>query len=1176
MQKRFDEAVESLQTAAKAYAPCFMALLRHAAGMICFMCDPQWETYLYSKLRGVDAESRLEEEVLYQPGNVYSSVATSTGACTAIWAGCQDFARTVRAAVEKLMQCPLAKQVEAPLPDFAHFESKPHLCEWARNTVGLHPMPEVLQPTRPPVLPSLPRDALTTTQPPGHDHPVVNETPTSIRRLASSSRRLTNAATSNSSNLYGRSYLVVIFNDPDEVLSGRVPVGDRGDADKGNSNVLQLDHRLGGSELGEVKQVAFGDTSEVAGLFFATSDITTAAKFDEIVHYQFKFLDGSMVLHSPRKVWPALGGQQRRVNRMRVKGGDLYVADSLGHISRISKESIAAGSKTDGVQLFATNFSFDKDDPRITIPDQVTGLYVSDLLFWSTASEVFSAARDGPGGGDTQTCVSEETFYKAAGLKAEIVDLAVDSQSTQVFLAVHNGGATQACSVWMFPIGSGSQASDAVKLNWKWDEGTMSLSLASNSDLFMASPTTLFRTLVPFKSTDIPENIFGLTSIKDRRIIEMQSFFVRGTDCKLGEWVEIDECTATCGGGRQKYVRPIIVEASGGGKQCPSERTKYETCNVQKCPDEATDCIMGQWINTGPCSKTCGYGKLVQHREVLRSPANNGAKCPEGLTRTLECRVVPCSGIPQVIAAMPGSGVFSSELAGQGEKVKFTKASVIGSLPLEESGNLMATDSDNMKMYMAKAGGTEVYQWSMSLGEGDALSMFSKRLLWEVPAQSTLASSGQKQRLRRLSETDPNGLVDIVMSQGALYTATAGGLVMTFPEDQLLNTESKPWGRVLYKDAGFGLGLLSSLSVVGTYLVWTTPTQVTLGSTDGLQPLISERPLIEKKGLETFAGSQSVQIVQAKLTEDGTKIFMLLWNTDQAGLSLVEVKVDADRAMGSLQDQQLQQLRHSWTSQSLRLMITPFYAFAFDNSRIWSFPLDISESTSPALVYQPTTSVHLSAFGYIMERGVDCKISGWKSMTKCSATCGGGVHREARLIEKHPEKGGDPCPAELVRELRCNTQPCPKDCVMSEWASHGDCSLTCGGGTVKQIRSVQASAQHGGTPCSDLLERTISCNSHPCSGVDCKVSEWITSGPCSKTCGAGVQKQLRKITRQSEYGGLSCSSFNMTRLISCNPTPCKNEGFDPVASGGVTGFDFDVSDYCDRPEDCADPTSLQV
>ena len=120
---------------------------------------------------------------IFAEGVAYSSIAISTSTCSELWAGCAPFSKFVtiawdslrhlmallliefdrlnrcvmmcwrRASLdsrhyhrtinfriltsngrtkEKVLQCPLAKQIEQPLPDLTPFLDKPTLCEWAR------------------------------------------------------------------------------------------------------------------------------------------------------------------------------------------------------------------------------------------------------------------------------------------------------------------------------------------------------------------------------------------------------------------------------------------------------------------------------------------------------------------------------------------------------------------------------------------------------------------------------------------------------------------------------------------------------------------------------------------------------------------------------------------------------------------------------------------------------------------------------------------------------------------------------------------------------------------------------------------------------------------------------------------------------------------------------------
>jgi hypothetical protein len=72
----------------------------------------------------------------------------------------------------------------------------------------------------------------------------------------------------------------------------------------------------------------------------------------------------------------------------------------------------------------------------------------------------------------------------------------------------------------------------------------------------------------------------------------------------------------------------------------------------------------------------------------------------------------------------------------------------------------------------------------------------------------------------------------------------------------------------------------------------------------------------------------------------------------------------------------------------------------------------------------------------------DCSLSEWMPIvnadgTICSEPCGGGFRREHRDVLKQATAGGKECeelyPDGLFREVQCNTQDCPVDCV-GDWA----------------------------------------------------------------------------------------------------------------------------------------------
>ena len=100
---------------------------------------------------------------------------------------------------------------------------------------------------------------------------------------------------------------------------------------------------------------------------------------------------------------------------------------------------------------------------------------------------------------------------------------------------------------------------------------------------------------------------------------------------------------------------------------------------------------------------------------------------------------------------------------------------------------------------------------------------------------------------------------------------------------------------------------------------------------------------------------------------------------------------------------------------------------------------------------------------------MDCEFSEWSAWDACSCTCKG-IHQRTRHITKFPQEGGKNCEGSLKEIQACNIDTCaidsdavaeansqleqPVDCKISEWASWGSCSHTCGGGLKHRSRHV--------------------------------------------------------------------------------------------------------------------------
>ena len=150
------------------------------------------------------------------------------------------------------------------------------------------------------------------------------------------------------------------------------------------------------------------------------------------------------------------------------------------------------------------------------------------------------------------------------------------------------------------------------------------------------------------------------------------------------------------------------------------------------------------------------------------------------------------------------------------------------------------------------------------------------------------------------------------------------------------------------------------------------------------------------------------------------------------------------------------------------------------------------------------------------KKPIDC-VGSWSPWTECTATCNqdDGVRERLFTVQRKAEHGGAPCSAgDKEKEMDA--------CKASKghYRNTGGCSKSCGSGEQRQDFVLTTRGHDQGSSCPPAT-KYLKCNTHPCP-VNC-VGGWHSVRPsCVGVRRGSRNKYQYRISRNAAHGGAGC------------------------------------------------------
>ncbi|CAJ1377791.1 unnamed protein product [Effrenium voratum] len=124
--------------------------------------------------------------------------------------------------------------------------------------------------------------------------------------------------------------------------------------------------------------------------------------------------------------------------------------------------------------------------------------------------------------------------------------------------------------------------------------------------------------------------------LRRRRLCEEEEC-LRPLHCEVGPWTAWSHCSEPCGGGVSSRSRSQLVAPNALGRPCPATFQEWP-CEVVQC---SRFCHVTAWSPWGPCSRSCGRGRMQRQRTSIPKRGVQGVRCPREVDES-SCDLAEC------------------------------------------------------------------------------------------------------------------------------------------------------------------------------------------------------------------------------------------------------------------------------------------------------------------------------------------------------------------------------------------------------------------------------------------------------------------------------------------------------------------------------------------------------